>query len=609
MSTAVRTTGAAAAAPVAPATLLEMLADTVRRHPDSPALAQKRAGGFQALTYAQLDARVRQFARGLAALGIEPGDRVALIGENCPDWVVCDFAILSAGAVNVAMFPSLPPGQIEYILQDSGAWLLVVGSRTLLQKALAVRERIPDLQIVTLEGVPESGHGVLSFQQVLQRGESFPTDQLEARRAAVRSEHVASLVYTSGTSGEQKGVMLSHANFLANVYQCQQVLLFEPTEVLLSVLPLNHVFERTAGCYLALSRGSQVAYVESLRRLRENLLEVRPTILILVPRFFEVLRDAVLDRMQKAAPPRRWLFFWALGVGQKALPYRLAHRHLPPPLAVGFQLAERLVFRKLRQALGLDRTKHLVSGAAALDCDANRFFLSAGINVLEGYGLTEAAPVVAVNRPGKVKLACVGPPLPGIEVKLGDQDEILVRGDNVMLGYYHRPEATAAALDAEGWLHTGDAGRLDEDGYLSITDRLKDLLVLTSGKNVAPQPIENSLRRSPYLSQVVVLGDRRQYATALLVPDFERLRHWARTQTLHLPTGKAALAADRTVQRLLKDEVERLTGDLADFEKVRDFRVLAEEFTVEGGELTPTLKIKRRVVLEKHAALIAQMYH
>jgi long-chain acyl-CoA synthetase len=606
-------------------TLPGMLEQNAERFPDCPALKYKQQGQWQAISYKDLWHRVRSIARGLAALGVKPGDRVALISENCADWVSCDFGITSAGAVNVAMFPSLPPVQIEHILADSGAWLLIVGSKTLLEKALVVRETMPDLQVVTMDGAyppapslsreGESGKvgsegdaGLLTLSEMMARGDEYPEAELEARRAALQPDDLASLVYTSGTSGEQKGVMLSHANFLANVRQCQQVMHFSPDDVLLSVLPLNHVYERTTGCYLPLACGAQVAYAESLRRLRENLQEIRPTVLILVPRFFEMLHEAVMDRMNKGPKRQRGGFLWALAVGKRALRYRIAHHLMPPHLWVQWRLAEQFVFAKLRRTLGLDRVKDMVSGAAALGLPDNEFFQAVGIEVLEGYGLTEAAPVVACNRPGQIKLACVGPSLPGIEVTLGEADEILVRGENVMKGYWGKPDATAAALDDQGWLHTGDVGKLDENGYLSITDRLKDLLVLTSGKNVAPQPIENALRASPYIGQAVVLGDREQYVTALIVPVFDRLKHWAVTQGLQLPATPEEMVADKAVQGLIKTEIERLTPSLADFEKVRDFRLLPEEFSVDGGELTPTLKVKRRVVLEKYGDRMQEMY-
>lgn len=583
-------------------TLIDMLRCSARAHHDNPALSSWHDGTWQTITYRELWDLVRRFGQGLRSLGVKPGDRVAVAAESSPHWVIADFGILAAGAINTAMFPSLPPAQMEYILADSGAWLILVGDAQLLQKALTIRENMPDLQIVLLDGKPPEGADVLSFEQVVETVGPEVEDPVPARPT-----DLASLIYTSGTTGRQKGVMLTHRNFVANVAQCQAVLMFQPDDVLLSVLPLNHVFERTADCYLPLSCGAHVYYCGNLRRLREHLPQVRPTYFILVPRFLEALHDALVDRIGKAPPWRRSLIAWGMAVGRRRLRHLLAHGAVPPHVAAEYRLADRVVLRKIREAIGLDRCKDVVSGAAALPRHLNEFFQSLGLEVLEGYGLTEAAPVVAVNRPGAVTVGTVGPPLPGVEVALGEHDEILVRGPNVMLGYYKLPEETDAALGAEGWLHTGDVGALRGD-CLCITDRLKDLLVLTNGKNVAPQPIEMQLCTSPYITQAVVLGDSESYATALIVPAFARLRHWAQTQRLALPDTPEEIIAHPAVQDLIRREVRRLTAHLADFEKIRDFRLLTQDFTVEGGELTPTLKIRRRVVLQTHQALIADMY-
>lgn len=584
-----------------PATLLEMLETSAEAYGDRPALTSRVGDDWQSISYRGLRQLARQVASGLHRLGIRPGDRVAIAAESCPRWVVCDFGILMAGAVNVGMFPSLPAAQMEAILSDSGAWLLIVGDQKLLQKALAIRQTMPDLQIVLMQGEPPEDCGVLAFDALLASDDAFTPPP-------VAPDDLASLVYTSGTTGEQKGVMLTHANFVANVHQSRQVLAFEPDDVLLSVLPLNHVFERTAGCYLPLRCGSQVVYAENLRRLRELLGHVRPMYMILVPRFLEALHDALIDRVGKSPPLRRKLFHWAMEAGRRRLRYRLRGRRVPAHVAAQYALAQRLVLNNLRARLGLDRCIHLVSGAAALAPEINEFFQSLGIEVLEGYGLTEAAPVVAVNRPGAVTIGTVGLPLPGVEVRLGDQNEILVRGPNVMTGYYGMAEATAAAVDAEGWLHTGDIGTLDDAGRLSITDRLKDLLVLTNGKNVAPQPIEMRLCASPYIAQAVVLGDREAFVTALVVPHFERLEHWAQAQGLTLPSERGDVIEQPAVQALMRDEVRRLTSHLADFEMIRAFRLLAQEFTIESGELTATMKVKRRVVVEHYGGVITEMY-
>ncbi|MEN6548820.1 MAG: long-chain fatty acid--CoA ligase [Armatimonadia bacterium] len=600
--------------------LLTMLYASVEAHGERPALSSRTNKHWQDLTYRELWQAIHQVGSGLVRLGVKPGDSVAMCAESSPKWVVCDFGILAAGAVNVAIFPSLPPAQIEHILVDSGATLLIVGDQKLLQKALVIRETMPDLQIIVIGGEGDPAPGVWTLDEVIERGKAQVV-ALSDIEAQAGTDTLASLVYTSGTSGLQKGVRLTHGNFVGNVRQCQQVLQFQTDDVLLSVLPLNHVFERTAGCYLPLACGAHVYYAENLRRLRENLQEIRPTYMILVPRFLEVLCDALTDRMLKMPAARRKMFFWALEVGRQRLRCRLQERGLRPLLALEVALADSLVMRKLREAMGLDRVKDLVSGAAALSTEVNEFFHALGVEVLEGYGLTECAPVVAVNRPGCTHIGCVGPPLPDVEVRLGEHNEILVRGANVMQGYHNLPEETAQALDGEGWLHTGDVGVFDERGCLHITDRLKDLLVLSNGKNVAPQQIENLLRRSPYLSQVVVLGDKQAYVTALVVPNIERIRHWWETaRTAETENGKQKtgggepgaraedVIANKEVGELVRGEIKRLTEELADFEKVRDFRLLPEEFSIEGGELTATLKVRRRVVLEKWSALVKEMY-
>lgn len=582
-------------------TLPELLSAAAAVYADLPALGSNVDGEWQRITYRELLDLCRRFACGLRASGVQTGQHVAIIAESCARWVICDFGIAMAGGVNVAMFPSLPPAQIEYILRDSGARLILVGSPELLKKVLVVRKAIPDLRPILMQGEPPPDIEVTTFDRVLASGEA------DRALASPAPDDLASIIYTSGTTGEQKGVMLTHDNFCSNVLQSRQILDFDSGDVFLSVLPLNHVFERTAGCYLPLSCGSCVNYVEHMRRLREYLAQIRPTYMMLVPRFLEALRDAILERAQKAPPLRRRLFHWALALGRRRLRYVLARRSVPPHLTVQYALAQLLVLDRIRRLTGLDRLKDFVTGAAALPIEINEFFQALGVEVMEGYGLTESSPVVSVNIPGQTTIGTVGPPLPGVEVKLGEHDEILIRGRNVMRGYYHKPEATAEAIDADGWLHTGDIGAL-RDGYLCITDRLKDLLVLSNGKNVAPQPIEIRLTTSPYLAQAVVLGDREAYVTALIVPNFEHLRAWAQTEGLQLPEAPEEAIRLEPVEKLLRQEIRGLTDHLADFEKVKDFRLLPQEFTIDSGELTPTLKVKRRVVVERYGALINDMY-
>jgi long-chain acyl-CoA synthetase len=593
-----------------PDTINRMFLTTVRRYGERPALLYRQDGRYQPITYGELAAQVRQFAAGLAGLGLRAGDRVALLAENRPEWAVADLAVLSLGAVDVPMFTSLPAPQVAFIVADSGAAVLIVSDRSQLQKALQVRQACPDLRIVTMDAASDPDRGVVSWAEIMQRGAEAPLSEAAhaAQAEAVRGSDLASIVYTSGTTGDPKGVLLTHGNFMANLRSCQEVLHFTPEDVLLSVLPLNHVLERLAGYYLPLACGAPVAFAESLRRLRENLREVQPTYVILVPRLYQAFHEAILDQVARLRPRRQRLFAWALEVGKRRLWASQAGRPLSAGPRLQWRLACGLVFRRLREGMGFRRLKYFVSGGAALAPVTEEFFHAVGLPILEGYGLTEAAPVVTVNRPGRSRLGTVGPALPGVEVTIGPEGEILVRGPNVMQGYYRRPRETAEALDAEGWLHTGDIGELDEAGHLRITDRLKDLLVLSNGENVAPQPIENALLASPYIAQIVLLGDRRPYVTALIVPAAARAQEGARQHGRALPEDRAALAQSEEARRLIRQEIERLSSGLAEFEKVRGFALLDHEFSIESAELTPTMKVRRRVVAEKYAELIRGMY-
>lgn len=587
-----------------------MFLASVRRYPERPALLFRRQGRYETLTYGELAAQVRQLAAGLHALGLQAGDRVALLAENRPQWVIADLAALALGAVDVPLFTSLPTPQVAFIVADSGATFLIVSDRAQLAKALQVRQVCPDLTIVAMDGPGDPTRGVISWAQVMERGAAAPFSTTDyARRAeAVQSSDLASIVYTSGTTGDPKGVLLTHGNFLANLRSCQEVLHFAPDDVLLSVLPLNHVLERLAGYYLPLACGSAIAFAESLRRLRDNLQEVQPTYLILVPRLYQAFHEAILDQVTRLSPRRQRLFAWALEVGRRRLQISQAGRRLPVAMRLQWRLASTLVFRRLHRAMGFQRLKYFVSGGAALAPATEQFFAAVGLPILEGYGLTEASPVVSVNRPGRLRLGTVGPPLPGVELRLSPVGEVLVRGANVMQGYWRRPQETAEALDAEGWLHTGDLGELDEAGHLRLTDRLKDILVLSSGKNVASQPIENMLLASPCLAQIVLLGEGRPYVTALIVPSLPRLQAWAQQQSPPLSAEPSDLLACEPVRRLIRQELDRLSCGLADFERVRGFALLEREFTIESEELTPTMKVRRRVVAERYAELIRGMY-
>ena len=581
------------------------------------ALRHKRAGAWVSIQAREMFRQVVWLARGLERLGVVSGDRVALLSDNRPEWAVADFGILGRGGVTVPLYPTLPAHSCEYILQDSGACGIVVSNKAQLEKICSVWDRLPRLRwAVAMEGVPVSAAPFRPFsddadekRQLAWRdlvGDAALASAEGARFAqtarAVRPEDLASIIYTSGTTGTPKGVMLTHANIVSNVLASAN--LFQPDDLALSFLPLAHIYERTVD-YTYLYNDVPIAYAESIEAVSQNLLEVRPTVLAAVPRFFEKMHGRVMDAVRQAPAPRRWLFRWAVGVGQQALRRRVADQQLPTGLSLRHALAERLVFGRLRARLG-GRIRFFLSGSAPLSPALSEFFNGAGVTVCEGYGLTETSPVVATNVPGRNRPGTVGRPLAGVEVRIAEDGEILVRGPNVMKGYYNQPEETAQVLK-DGWFHTGDIGELTSEGDLRITDRKKDLFKTAGGKYVAPQPIENRMRACPYLLNAVLVGDRRPYVVALLVPDFDKLAEFARQRGLPC-SSPGELARHEQVHALLQREVDAVNAELARFEQIKRFVVLERDFSIESGELTPTMKVRRRVVVQQYRDAVESLY-
>jgi long-chain acyl-CoA synthetase len=594
----------------------EIMADTlnwmfqmsVEKFGDSPALSSKVAGKYRAITYRETALKVHALASGLVATGVEKGDRIALISENRPEWAIADLAIMHIGAINVAMFPTLPAGQVQYIIADSEARIIIVSDVKQLRKALEVKKTLPDLHIVTMDCPADPVNDVMNFNDVLKRGETSPLRDLdyEERWKSLQPDDWASIIYTSGTTGDPKGAILSHGNFASNVDAAKDIMTFHRGDVLLSFVPLNHAMGRLVDHYLPLSCGSMIAYVENLRRLRQNLGEVKPHYMLLVPRVLEMFHEGLAGNIAKEPPWKQRLFSWAISVGLRSCEKKGA---ASPFLAFRWWLADKLVFSKIRDRLGLQRLKLFFSGGAPLPKAIAEFFSAMRLPILEGYGLTETSPLVAVTRPHSVKIGTVGPPVNGIEVRLDDDGEILVRGPNVMKGYFKKPEETAEAIDSEGWFHTGDIGEFDGDGFLKITDRKKNLLVLANGKKVTPQPIECRLLQSTYISQIILLGENRSAVTALIVPNFRSLGQWIKENSIGInPEDNREITQNHEVHRLIQDEIQRFSHDLADFERVHRFSLIDHEFTIENGELTPTLKVRRRVVREKYKDLIDAMY-
>ena len=571
-----------------------------------------RAGEIDPISSRELFERVRDLSLGLSCCGVEAGDRVAILSETRPEWLLTDLAILTAGGVTVPVYPTLSAQQVAYILQDAGAKIAVVSTRLQLDKVQEVRHQLPALEaVVVMDDVPpEHGPSVLALQGIAERGHARMTgtwgtgrEFREATRT-IGPEDLATIIYTSGTTGEPKGVMLTHGNLVANLIASANVLSVTEDDVALSFLPLSHSFERMV-VYVYLLCGVSLVFAESMETVARDIALVRPTIMTGVPRVFEKLHARIMEKGQAAPGLKASLFRWAVGVGVDHGRAILRGRAPGVLTAVQRPLADRLVLRKIRDGVG-GRIRYLISGSAPLPPALAEFFHGVGLPILEGYGLTETAPVLTVNPAEAPRAGTVGKALPGVQLRIADDGEILARGANVMAGYYNKPAETAVVL-RDGWFHTGDVGTLDSEGYLTITDRKKDLLVTSGGKKIAPQPIEATLKRSPLVSEAVVLGDRRKYAAALVVPEFAALER--RLQDLGRPAGdRAALLTRPDVLGLYQEIIEGLNRELSQFERIKKFALLPREFSIETGELTPTLKVKRKVVEERFRDVVESLY-
>lgn len=590
-----------------PETQITTLADlpfhVAGRYPQSPIVGRCTPDGAETCTGSDLFDRIRTLSLGLAELGVRPGDRVALISDSRPEWVIADLAILTAGAVTVPIYPTLPAAPAGYILADSGAEVVIVADAAQAAKVGEVRPDLPLLREVIVMDAGDGTGDAATLADVQARGhQRLMTEDGLARRykeaaAAIDADELATIIYTSGTTGDSKGVMLTHAAIVANLIDVDEAVHFEETDEALSFLPLSHAFERTT-VYMYLFKGVSITFAESLDTIARDMTQVRPTVMTGVPRVFERLHARVHEMIAQAPAIRQWLFHWAVGVGHARV--RAARSGGSAPLLAG--LADQLVLSKIRERTG-GRLRFVCSGGAPLPIHVAEFLLAAGIPVLEGYGLTETAPVLTTNRLGAERPGTVGPPLPRVELRFGEDGEILARGPNLMRGYYGKPEATAEAI-RDGWFHTGDIGSLD-DGCLVITDRKKELLVTAGGKNIAPQPIEQHLKQHALVAEAVLIGDRRPYVTALILPDFAAL---AAALGADPAEGREALAAQADAASLYDPVVEAVNKGRPSYEQVKRYRLLPTELSIAGGELTPTMKIKRRVIADKWAAEIEALY-
>lgn len=586
-----------------------MFFDQAERLAERPFLWAKHDGAWHSQSWSEVADQVRSLSRGLRSLGIEPGDRVVLVSENRPKWLVADFAIMAAGAITVPAYITNSTDDHLYLLCDSGAKGVIVSTAALARRLLPAAQGCPETEFAICmeppEDPPEQGVRTVSWDDALAKGGALPDDVREVAAATERSD-ACCLIYTSGTGGRPKGVILSHGAIICNCMGAHDVIArlpgyAEPGEVFLSFLPLSHAYEHTAGQMFPISIGAEIYYAESLEKLVANIGEARPTIMTAVPRLYESIYARILRGLKDASPLRQKLFHKAVALGRKRY-------EDPQSLTFGEKVLDavldRLVRTKVQKRFG-GRLKAFVSGGAALNPEIGTFFLALGVRLLQGYGQTEAAPVISVNPPELIKIDTVGLPLKSVEVRLGDDGEILTRGELVMKGYWNRPEATAEAI-RDGWLHTGDIGLIDNDGYIKITDRKKDIIVNSGGDNISPQRVEGMLAVEPEIAQVMVYGDKRPHLVALIVPDTDYAAAWAKEQGLRPELD--ALVEEPEFRKAIADAVDRVNKRLSKIERVRRHALTAEPFSIENHMMTPSLKIRRHIIKEKYGAALEALY-
>ncbi len=588
--------------------LAEMFLWRARKSGFRPALWFKEKGRYRFINWKEFSDQVRRIALALNQIGVRKGDRVAILSENRPEWAFADLGILSLGAASVPIYPTSSVKDCHYILENAEVSVIFVSTAEQFEKVKPLLEKGNLRTIIGFDLPKSSLPKILTLTDCLEIGRLANlnnSDGYEQMTRRSKREDLATLIYTSGTTGPPKGVMLTHGNFLSNCEASREVLYLKENEKALSFLPLSHVFERMAGYYFMIQQGASIAYAENMQTVAEDLLLVRPTVAAGVPRIFEKMHARINEVVQTSPPLRQKIFHWALKVGEVSSEKRASHKPLPPLLELQFILAKFLVFKKLKAKFG-GRIRFFISGGAPLAKDLGEFFYAADVLILEGYGLTETSPVISVNQVKRFKFGTVGPPLPGVEVKIAPDGEILTRGPHVMKGYYRNEQATQEAI-RDGWFYTGDIGEMDSDGFLKITGRKKDLIITAGGKNISPQNIENEILKDEFFIQAVVIGDRRPHLVALIVPSRPVLERWAVSQNLKAPGWESLLKNEEVLkeaERRLKDRMK----DFASYDQIRYFHLLPKELTQESGELTPTLKIKRAVVSENYSSLIEALY-
>ncbi len=584
-------------------TVIEILEATAERLPDEPALKAHDGAGWNTITWGQYLDGVRAVARGLMRLGLEPGNGVAIIGSNRPEWFIGNLGAIAAGGVPAGIYTTSSPEQIAWITSHAEAPIALVETPELLEKFLEARDSMPGLRTIVLMEGESNDPSVIPWEQLLTTGGEVPEAELEARIRGLDPDSLCTLIYTSGTTGKPKAVMLSHTNLVWTSASAAEALSATDEDQFLSYLPLSHIAEQIATYYTPLHAGACTWFASSVEQLGERLREVRPTVFLGVPRVWEKMQAAIQAIGERRPPLAKRIAAWARRIGLQG-GYADQNRQ---PLPWLYPLADALVFRKVRQKIGLDRARFCLTSAAPISVDTLEFFLSLGIPILEVYGMSECTGPATVSRPEKYRTGKAGRPAPGSEIRIAEDGEVLIRGPHVFLGYYKDPEATRATVDEEGWIHSGDIGTLDEEEFLAITDRKKEILITAGGKNVGPQMIESRLKSIPVVAQAVVIGDRRPFLTALLTLDPDKVR--AEAARAGSPATDVASAARCEIFRAhLRQQIDRIDRTLARHETIKKFVIVDEDFSVDTGELTPTMKLKRRVIHEKYRSLIESMY-
>ncbi len=587
-------------------TLNQLLFNTLKSYPKDDFILHKKEGKYVPISTQEFGEKVRRFSLGLNSMGFKPNDKLIILSENRPEWVMTDFGTICLGGITVPVHTPLVPEQIRYIINNSDATVVVFSTPELWKKIETVKNELKNVNsYITFSS--EAPQGVFTFEEIGERGKRMNQDDpglFERMSLAVRPDDIATIIYTSGTTGVPKGVILTHSNLASNCTTLTSIIEFSSKDTALSFCPLSHIMEKIATLGY-LHRGTTIAYAESIETLVENLSEVRPQIMVSVPRVFEKVYSKVMDNVLSSPPWKKKLFFWALDVGKDHTLKRILKQPISLSLRIKNDLAHKLVLSRITEITG-GRIKFFVSGGAPLSKEIAELFFATGMVVLEAYGLTETSPVTTITTYETLKFGTVGKPIPGTEVKIADDGEILVRGPNVMKGYYKMKEETEEVLK-DGWLCTGDIGHLDQEGYLVVTDRKKDLIITAGGKNVAPQPIENILKRNPYITNAVVLGDRRRFISALIVPEFEKIKEYAEDQNISFEDTKDLIAKEEIID-LVFEQVEKSTSALAPYEKIKKIALLERDFDIGEEEITPTLKVRRNIVEEKYKNVIESLY-